>query len=181
MRRGEPLGHLPVHVFRQRGHTAFGRKPPEIRRRRTTHDLVANRVVHRQHLKDSGPARVPILAPGTGFRVSAAAEAAEGPHEALGHDTAQTTYHQMGRHPHVEKPVDGPGGIGGMNRREHEVACNRGAHGDFRGFAIADLTDHYDIGILPEDGAEGRGKRQPRERVHLDLIDAGDSHPAAVA
>ena len=146
-----------------------------MRRRGTAHDLVANRVVHRQHLKNSGPARVPIFTLDTGFGVPAAAEPTEGPHEALGHDATQTTRHQMVRHPHMEKPGDGPGGVGRMNRGEHEVACNRRTHGDFRGFSIPDFTDHYDIGILPEDGAEGHGKGQPRERAHLDLIDAGKS------
>ena len=28
------------------------------------------------------------------------------------------------------------------------------------GFAIPDFTDHHDIGILPEDGAESHGKGQ---------------------
>ena len=174
MRRSEAFGHLPVHVFRQGGHTTFGCKPAKMRRRGTAHDLVANRVVHRQHLKNSGPARVPIFTPDTGFGVPAAAEPTEGPHEALGHDATQTTRHQMVRHPHMEKPGDGPGGVGRMNRGQHEVACNRCTHGDFRGFSIPDFTDHYDIGILPEDGAEGHGKGQPRERAHLDLIDAGN-------
>ncbi len=55
------------------------------------------------------------------------------------------------------------------------MARNRRTHGDLRGLAIPDLTDHYDIGILPEDGAEGHGKGQARERVHLDLIDPGEA------
>ncbi len=125
MRRSEAFGHLPVHVFRQGGHTTFGCKSAKMRRRGTAHDLVANRVVHRQHLKNSGPPRVPIFTPDTGFGVPAAAEPTEGPHEPLGHDAAQTSRHQMGWHPHVEKPGDGPWGVGRMNRGEHEVAESR--------------------------------------------------------
>ena len=77
----------------------------------------------------------------------------------------------MGRHPHMEKPGDGPRGVGRMDRGEHEVARNGCTHGDLRGLPIPDFTDHYDVGILPEDGAEAHGKGQPREWGHLDLID----------
>ena len=53
------------------------------------------------------------------------------------------------------------------------MARDGGTHGDFRGLAISDLTDHYYVGILPKDGTESHWKGQSGERAHLDLIDAG--------
>ena len=67
-----------------------------------------------------------------------------------------------------------PGASGRKNRGQHQVARNGGTHGDFRGLAIPNFTDHYDVGILPEDSTEGHGKGQARKRAHLDLVDAGD-------
>ena len=54
------------------------------------------------------------------------------------------------------------------------MARDGGTHGDFRGLAISDLTDHYYVGILPKDGTESHWKGQSGERAHLDLIDAGE-------
>ena len=38
--------------------------------------------------------------------------------------------------------------------------------------AIAHLTDHDDVGVLAQDGAQGAGKAQADLLVHLDLVDA---------
>ena len=46
-------------------------------------------------------------------------------------------------------------------------------HGDLRGFKIANFADHYDVRILPHDGAQRVGKRQVNLWLHLYLVDAG--------
>ena len=80
----------------------------------------------------------------------------------------------MGRHPHVEKPGDGPWGVDCMNRGQHEVARDSGTHGDLGGLPIPDFAHYDDVGILPEDGSKGHREGQPREWAHLDLINPGD-------
>ena len=42
------------------------------------------------------------------------------------------------------------------------MARNGGTHGDLRGLPIPDFTDHYDIGILPEDGGDNSGDKRHR-------------------
>ena len=48
----------------------------------------------------------------------------------------------------------------------------RGLHGNLRRFAIAHFTDHDDVRILAQDGAQRVGKGQVDLGMHLDLVDA---------
>ena len=52
------------------------------------------------------------------------------------------------------------------------MAGLRGLHGDLRGFFVANFSDHDDVGILPQDGAQAAREGKPRLVVHLYLIDA---------
>ena len=61
-----------------------------------------------------------------------------------------------------------------MQGRNHQVACDRGLHGNRSSLLVSDLTDHDDIRVLTQNGAQGRGKRQVRLVVGLHLIDAVD-------
>src|SRR3989344_5787153 len=45
-----------------------------------------------------------------------------------------------------------------MESREHEVARERGLNSDIGGFAVANLADHDNIGILTHNRAETLGK-----------------------
>src|SRR6266849_11097310 len=51
------------------------------------------------------------------------------------------------------------------------MAGLRGLHGDFGGFQVADFANHDDVGILPQDRAQGAGKGKPGTRVDMHLID----------
>ena len=59
-----------------------------------------------------------------------------------------------------------------MHGRQHEVTRQCRLHGDLRSFEIADLADHDDVGILPQDRAQQAGEIEPDLRPHLDLVDA---------
>ncbi len=48
----------------------------------------------------------------------------------------------------------------GVQRGQHQVAGERGLDGDLRGFEVADFTDHDDVRVLAQDGAQGLGKGQ---------------------
>ena len=51
------------------------------------------------------------------------------------------------------------------------MAGERRLNGDLGGFAIAHLTDHDDVRILAQDGAQGVGKAQADLGMNLDLVD----------
>src|SRR5260221_14249316 len=52
------------------------------------------------------------------------------------------------------------------------VACQRGLHGDLRGFSVTHFADHDDVRVLAQDGAQGVGKGEVDLRMDLDLVDA---------
>ena len=52
------------------------------------------------------------------------------------------------------------------------MAGERRARGDLGRLQVADLADHDDIGIEPDDGAQQGRETEPDLRVHLDLVDA---------
>src|SRR5262249_13841650 len=56
---------------------------------------------------------------------------------------------------------------------EHEVACQRGIDGNVRGLQVANLANHDDIRILPDEGSETAGESDANPRIYVDLIDAG--------
>ena len=43
---------------------------------------------------------------------------------------------------------------------------------DFGGFEVADLADHDDVGVLPQERAQGHREVQADLVVHLHLVDA---------
>ena len=47
-----------------------------------------------------------------------------------------------------------------MHGAEHLMAGEGGFDGNFGGFLIADFADHDDVGVLPQNGAQGVGERQ---------------------
>ena len=72
-----------------------------------------------------------------------------------------------------------------------QVAGQGGLNGDAGGFLVADLTDHNNIGVLPQQRPQSAGKRQSGFFIDLHLIaefqvvfdrvfDRGDIEPVAV-
>ena len=53
------------------------------------------------------------------------------------------------------------------------MAGERRLDGDLGGLEVADLADHDDVGVLPQERAQRRGEVQPDVLVHLHLVDAG--------
>ena len=52
------------------------------------------------------------------------------------------------------------------------MACQCGLHGNLRRFAVTHFTNHDDVRVLAQDGAQRIGKGQVDLRMHLDLVDA---------
>ena len=85
---------------------------------------------------------------GVGEVEGPAAGGAQGAHQPLGHDAAQSGGQKMRMHAQGAHRLQGAGGVGGVDRRENQVAGVGGADGDRRGFRIADLADHDDVRAL---------------------------------
>ena len=60
-----------------------------------------------------------------------------------------------------------------MQGGQHKVTGERGLDGNLRGFKIANFTNHDDVGVLPQDGAQGFCKRQLDFGIDLGLANAG--------
>ncbi len=106
-------------------------------------------------------------------RVRGLARRAQRPDQALRQDADHRRCQQVVFDAHVEQTVDGARGIVGVNGRQHQVTGQRRLHRDLRGFQVADLADHDDVGVLPHDRAQRVGERQIDLRLDLDLVDAG--------
>ena len=52
------------------------------------------------------------------------------------------------------------------------MAGERRLHGDLRGFRVTDFTNHDHVRVLPHDGAQAVGEREPDLRLDLNLVDA---------
>ena len=103
-----------------------------------------------------------------------AAGGAKPAHQPLRHHGAQGGGEQERFHAEIAQAGDGAGGIIGVQRRQHEVAGERGLHGNAGGFGVADFADHHHVWILPQDGAQPGGKAEADLGVHLGLAEAID-------
>ena len=94
-------------------------------------------------------------------------------HEPLGHRAAQRGRDRRVVEAQVRKATDGTGRVVGVQRREHEVAGERGLGRHRGGLGIADLAHEDDVRVLAQDRAERRREGHALLGLHLDLRDAG--------
>src|SRR6266576_2220329 len=95
----------------------------------------------------------------------------------LTHQTLRARHQNRARNqerldPHVVQTRDRAGGVIGMQSGKHLVTGQRRFHRDIGGLVVANFTHHYDVGVLPQDRAQGRGKVQPDVVAHRNLIDS---------
>ena len=93
-------------------------------------------------------------------------------HQALRANQVHRSRHQERLNTHVHQAADGGGRVIGVQGGKHQVAGERGFHGDFRRFKVANFADQNDVGVLPQEGAQRRGEIQPDLILHLHLVDA---------
>ena len=79
-------------------------------------------------------------------------------HEALRAGENDGGGNQEGRDAHVVHTRDGAGRVITVHGAQHLVAGERGFDRDFRGFGIANFTDHDDVRVLAENGAQRGGE-----------------------
>ncbi len=78
----------------------------------------------------------------------------------------------VGLRTHVDEAADRGDGAHGVQGREHEVTCYRGAQADVRRLLIAHLADEDDVRIVSQYAAQDLREVQPDLRVDLHLVDA---------
>ncbi len=109
---------------------------------------------------------------GLRFTVRLPAVGAQRPQEPLRQHGRQALGDLEGFEPEVREPGDCRGGVYRVQRAEDEVPCVSGLSHNLCDLRIADLADHDDVGILPEEGAKHGRERIARAAVHGNLCDA---------
>ena len=61
-----------------------------------------------------------------------------------------------------------------MQGAQDQVASKRGLNGNLRGLQVAHFPHHDDVGVLPEEGAQGPAEREPDRLVDGHLHDPFD-------
>jgi len=82
--------------------------------------------------------------------------------------------HEEGLDLHLDEAGDRARRVVGVDGREHEVAGERRVDRDLRRLLVADLADHDDVRVLPEERAQRAREGEPDARVHVHLVDAAD-------
>ncbi len=95
--------------------------------------------------------------------------------EALGNKKANGARENRVRADEVDHAGEGCGGGVRVEGGEDEVAGDRGLDSGAGGVGVANLTDHDDVRVETEDGAEAVGERTAVVRINRDLRDAGDA------
>ncbi len=101
-----------------------------------------------------------------------AAGGAQPPDEALRGDEVQCGREVVRRDTDVEQPRDGGRCVVRVQRRQHEVAGLRGLDRDVGRLRIANLADHDDVRILPQERTQCGREREPGLFGDTDLADA---------
>ena len=196
-----PLATFNEAVVPHRAHPGLLGRFQDLGRGRAAQDELPDRVVHDEHLEDPGPSRVPgvpavhaadrfvdldrhvraerradfrlrgLDRAGGGGALAVRAEHADEPLRDRGHERGRD---QERLDAHVEQAGGDRRRVVGVDRREHEVSGERGVDRDLRGLDVSDLADHDDVGVLPDDRAQGRRKRQAGPRIDRHLVDARD-------
>ena len=102
---------------------------------------------------------------GGGDLASATTLFADPANESLGQNPLHAGSDQERLDSHVEQPGRRPGGVVGVERREDEMAGQGRLHRGLGGLEVADLADHDDVGVVPQNRSEPR--REGHARVAL--------------
>ncbi|CAB4879527.1 unannotated protein [freshwater metagenome] len=94
--------------------------------------------------------------------------------QTLRNDAADGARHQERLDSHLDQPRDGTRRVIGMQRREDHVSGKCGLDRDLRRLAVADLTDHDDVGIRTHHRSQTVGEGQACSRIDLNLRDPLD-------
>src|SRR5512137_275263 len=197
--RGHPLLHFQQPGLPQVAHSVSLCLAPDVERGCMLEDHVLHRLGDRHDLVDAEAtlvaAALAALATDRLVRDPAAVEVrlrepggqqclrgqlggllagAQPPRKTLGGDQDDARRDVEGRDSHVVESHKCRRRVVRVQRRHHHVARLRCLDRDVRGFEVADLADHDDVRILPQEGPQRVGERKTGLLVDVDLVDARD-------
>ena len=103
-----------------------------------------------------------LKACGGGRMVRLLAVRAEHAHQALRQHRFERGGHQVGLDAHIHQAGQRAGRVVGVQRREDQVAGQRGLHGDLRGFLVANFADQNHVRVVAQNRAQPARKGQAR-------------------
>ena len=193
--RGHAVGDLEHSILTQGAHTHLAGTLPKEGGRRMVEDEALDGVIDLEDLEDALSSLVAALSAAVaaravvhlvrqgrrelaehlqlavGRRIGLAALLADRTDETLGHGRTKGRGDEERLDADIEKTGDGRGGVVGVEGREHEVASERGLHGDVGCLGVTNLADHDDVRRLTQDRAEGGGEVEADILVDLHLVD----------
>src|SRR5438094_951106 len=90
-------------------------------------------------------------------------------HESLRDERLDHRSEQKRLHIHIEQARDAADGIIRVQRAENKMTRHRRADRDVRRFDVANLTNHHNVRVLPQNVTETFGKGQIDLRLNVDL------------
>ena len=124
-------------------------------RRATTSPSSRARTAALAHARRPSP-RPPFREYG-GLQNAAGRPGAHAADQTLSNDGDERAAHEERLDAEVDEASDGRCGVVRVQRREHEVARERGLDPDLGRLEVANLTDHDDVRVLTQEGAQRRG------------------------
>ena len=97
---------------------------------------------------------------------------AKGADQSLGHDCLDRAGDQKRLHSHVDQTGVSRCRVVGVQGAEDQMPGERGLNGVFGGFQVADFADQNDIGVVPQNAAQGSAEGQSDFGMDLNLVDA---------
>ena len=94
-------------------------------------------------------------------------------HQTLRPDTVERGQQGISFDPQVPETAERVKAVVGMQSGKHDVAGQRGLNRNFGGLGIANLTDHHDVGVVPQDRAQAARKGETLFLVDRNLQNAG--------
>jgi len=93
-------------------------------------------------------------------------------HQALRQDGLDRGGDKKRFDPHIDQTRKRAGRVVRVQRAENQMAGQRRADGNFRGFQVADFADHDHVRILAQNVTQTHREGQPDIRPHRDLVDS---------
>src|SRR5690554_2727018 len=97
---------------------------------------------------------------------------AQAPGQALSNNQAHGCGNVKGGNSHIAQTGQGFRRAVGVQGGKHQVPRLGSFNGNGGGVQVPNFTNHHDIRVLPQEGAQGSGEVQAHFGVHVDLVDA---------
>lgn len=163
---GQPGRHRTPCVRLEGPHARSVGQSTEAVGRLAARDLIPHRVRDSEQLIDTSATTQSVCT----LRTSTPTTLIAAPsHQSLCDDSCEPARHEKRWDSHVQESGHCGWCVGRVNRGQDQVAGYCCSHRDLSGFAIANLTNHDNVGVLSKNGAQCICEAQARASIDLDL------------